>query len=670
MKLNLSIRTRILITALLPLLLTLIGGIMVVVENVQASALARSMNRNVLCFQATTALITELQRERGRTSMFLTGVLTRAELDGQRSKTDAQLEAFQTALNVSSLSGIEQRKYAPGILKLDALRSQIGATLTEPAAAIPLYSEKIDQLLNLMNSIANAPTTKGVGKVFTSLLVLESAKESAGILQTTVSAILRADQPLSEPQVLTVLRLKGDIDASLASKAFTLLPDSVIRIKDISNQPDWRQLNRTVSVVLDKSRSGGFGIKPTDFWAAATGVIDDISALVDAEISSILTKTAQIEREATRILWIISSGLIAVLGIALAFALAMAASITRPIRAAVAMLKYIAEGDGDLTQRLQATSANEMGDLARHFNHFVEKLQDIIRLMVGNAVTVASAATELSAISAQTAQSVQTLSYRTATVAAAAEQASANTASVASGMDHAVLNLASVANATEEMSATIGEIAANAEKARIISRDTGDQATSVSKLMQQLDQAAQAIGKVTETITSISSQTNLLALNATIEAARAGAAGKGFAVVASEIKELARQTAGATKDIKARISGMQNATRNATDDIEKITAVIADINGLIAGIASAIEEQTTTTRDVAGHVAQASFGVQDANDRIAQTADVSRSMAQDLAEVHRAAGEIRSGGQYVQASAAELSGLAEQLRRMVNQFRV
>jgi methyl-accepting chemotaxis protein len=188
--------------------------------------------------------------------------------------------------------------------------------------------------------------------------------------------------------------------------------------------------------------------------------------------------------------------------------------------------------------------------------------------------------------------------------------------------------------------------------------------------MQELSQAAQEIGKVTEAITSISSQTNLLALNATIEAARAGAAGKGFAVVASEIKELARQTAGATKDIKARISGMQNATRNATDDIEKITAVIADINGLIAGIASAIEEQTTTTRDVAGHVAQASFGVQDANDRIAQTADVSRSMAQDLAEVHRAAGEIRSGGQYVQASAAELSGLAEQLRRMVNQFRV
>jgi methyl-accepting chemotaxis protein len=220
------------------------------------------------------------------------------------------------------------------------------------------------------------------------------------------------------------------------------------------------------------------------------------------------------------------------------------------------------------------------------------------------------------------------------------------------------------------MSATIGEIAASAEKARFISRQAGDQAMAVSALMQELSQAAQAIGKVTEAITTISSQTNLLALNATIEAARAGAAGRGFAVVANEIKELARQTAGATEDIKIRINGMQHATHSATSDIAKITAVIADVGHLIAGIASAIEEQTSVTRDVASNIAQALFGVQDANARIAQTASGSQSMAQDLAEVNSAVGELRSGGGQVQASAAELSGLAEHLRCMVGQFRI
>ncbi|MBZ4194453.1 MAG: methyl-accepting chemotaxis protein [Candidatus Contendobacter sp.] len=670
MKLNLSIRASILVTNLLPLLLILLSGIGIVAENIQTSVLARTMNHNAICFKAASELITELQRELGRTSMFLTGALVRAELDGQRRKTDAQMEALQTVLAASVLSVAEQRKYAPEMIKLDALRHQIGAAITEPAAAIPLYSEKIDQLLTLMNAITNTPTTKGVGKVFTSLLVLESAKESAGLLRATVSGLLGVDQPLLEDQVLTVRRLKGQIDANLSSRALTLLPDSVVRIDNLSSQPDWRQMNQTINTVLDKSRTGGFGIKPADFWPVATSVIDDIGTLIEAEVSAVLTKTAQLEHEASRTLWEVGVGLIVVLSSVVAFSLLMAVRITRPIRAVVTMLKDIAEGEGDLTLRLAADGAHEMGDLARYFNRFVEKLQGIISQMVGNAVTIASAAAKLSVISAQTTQSLETLSSRTATAAIAADQSSANTAAVVVGMEQTALNLASMASATEEMSATMGEIAADAEKARVISHHTGEQAASVSALMQELDQAAQAIGKVTEAITHISSQTNLLALNATIEAARAGASGKGFAVVASEIKELARQTACATEDIKGRISGVQCATHSATSDIAKITAVITDVGHLIAGIASAIEEQTTVTRDVAGHIAQASFGVQNANEQVAQTAGVSRSMARDLAEVNLAAGEIRTGGEHVQVSAAELSCLAEQLRSMVSQFRV
>ncbi len=124
-------------------------------------------------------------------------------------------------------------------------------------------------------------------------------------------------------------------------------------------------------------------------------------------------------------------------------------------------------------------------------------------------------------------------------VAAAAEQMTANVISVAAGMEQTTTNLASVASATEQMTATIGEIAGNSEKARRITEEATRQAARISEQMNQLGAAAQQIGKVTETITEISSQTNLLALNATIEAARAGSAGKGFAVVANEIKELA-----------------------------------------------------------------------------------------------------------------------------------
>ena len=184
-----------------------------------------------------------------------------------------------------------------------------------------------------------------------------------------------------------------------------------------------------------------------------------------------------------------------------------------------------------------------------------------------SATSLTTEASDLSSVSMLTSQGVQDISMQANTVAAAAEEASANTLAVAAGMEQSSTNLASVASATEEMSATVGEIAAHTSKARTISEDASNRTHDISQQMQQLGQAAQQIGSVTETITNISAQTNLLALNATIEAARAGAAGKGFAVVAHEIKELARQTAEATEDIRGRINDVQASANSAITDI-------------------------------------------------------------------------------------------------------
>ncbi|MDI9569892.1 MAG: methyl-accepting chemotaxis protein [Pseudomonadota bacterium] len=323
---------------------------------------------------------------------------------------------------------------------------------------------------------------------------------------------------------------------------------------------------------------------------------------------------------------------------------------------------------GNLT--VDAKERSGQDELMRAIHDMIVNLRKIVVEITGSVHTVASSATELSAISSQTVKNVATLTGKTSTVAAGAEESSANTISVAASMEQASTNLTSVASATEEMSATIGEIASNSEKARAISQNAGEQAASVSTLMQQLGVAAQEIGQVTETITDISSQTNLLALNATIEAARAGAAGKGFAVVANEIKELARQTAAATEDIKAKIGGVQTSAGNAIADIEKITTVVAEVGQIVTGIAAAIEEQATVTKNVAHNIAQASAGVQEANERVNQTAAVSRTAAQDIAEVDAVAGSIRSDGQHVQDSAAELSKLSEQLKALVARFKV
>lgn len=313
---------------------------------------------------------------------------------------------------------------------------------------------------------------------------------------------------------------------------------------------------------------------------------------------------------------------------------------------------------------------DEIGNLAMAFHTMVLNTRDLIAKLSGGINIMASSATELSTISGQTAQNVRTMSEKTLTVAAAAEEASANTNSVAASMKQTSTNLASVASATEEMSATIAEVAANSEKARAISAGADVQASKVAVIMRELGQSAKEIGNVTETINDISSQTNLLALNATIEAARAGEAGKGFTVVAGEIKELAKQTAAATEDIKNKIERVQNSAGNAITDIDKIIRIISEVGYFMDSIAAAIEEQAVVTRDVAGNIAQASTGVQDANENVVQTASVSKSIARDIADVSAVTSEVSAGGETVRSNASYLLSLVEQLKGVIGQFKM
>ncbi len=345
-------------------------------------------------------------------------------------------------------------------------------------------------------------------------------------------------------------------------------------------------------------------------------------------------------------------------------------SVVNPLIEIVDHAKKIAKGD--FSENLPQTILNlkdETGDLARAFQSMVENTKVILIGMSGGIESVASSAAQLSAISTQTSQSVQQISERSSAVAAVANETNANTLSLASGMQQASTNLGSVATATEEMSATIGEIASSSEKARVISNDAANRASTVSDLMQRLDRSAQEIGQVTDTIIDISSQTNLLALNATIEAARAGAAGKGFAVVANEIKELARQTASATEDIRGQIEGVQVSASDAIKDIHSITDVIAEVGEIVNSIATAIEEQSVVTRDLAQNISQASLGVEDANNRVAQSVELTTAATEDIQEFNTYTGELRTGGEQVEMSAHELSQLTVQLKDMVSKFR-
>jgi len=408
-------------------------------------------------------------------------------------------------------------------------------------------------------------------------------------------------------------------------------------------------------------------------------------------------------------------------------AIFMLRMVMAPIKVVVANLKELSQGEGDLTQRLKVdcpvcsdiTECNasncpsygkkamcweesgtmgdnpvcvdvvngkikdctdcivykkanydELQELSTNFNNFILKLQKMFKDVVQGVVTISSATTELSAIAEQMSGNSDNVSDQSNSVATAAEEMSVNMDSVAAATEETTTNMNIVASAAEEMTATIADVNTNTEMASKVTGEAVEEAKSATVKVQQLGLAASEISKVTEVITDISGQTNLLALNATIEAARAGEAGKGFAVVANEIKELAKQTADATGQIKSQIEDIQNSTADTVTQIERITDVINNVNDTVNTITGAVSEQTAATDEIANNVAQAAQGLSEVNENVAQSSSVSSQIAQDITMVNQAATEMSTSSSEVQSSAAELSQTAEKLKDMVSGFKL
>ncbi|MBI9091852.1 MAG: methyl-accepting chemotaxis protein [Desulfobacterium sp.] len=381
-------------------------------------------------------------------------------------------------------------------------------------------------------------------------------------------------------------------------------------------------------------------------------------------------KHGEIMEGAYAMIWnlVLIGGILFVLSAAAAFF--FAGSIIKPINSVIGGLKDIAQGEGDLTMRLEVTGKDEIGELSSWFNLFMEKIHGILKDVASKSTIVGNASVELLSISQEMSSAADGTSAKADTVARAMEETDRNITSTAAAVEQAAANISMVSAATEEMTSTINEIGRNSEKSRVISQKAVASARGASEKMGQLEAAAKDIGKVTETITDISEQTNLLALNATIEAARAGEAGKGFAVVAGEIKELSRLTAEATNEIRDKITGVQTVTDEAISEIGDVSKIINDVNDITLTIATAIEEQTAATSEIAGNVSQASEGLSSVNEHMAQVSAVTGEITADIADVNASSHGISQSSGQVNSSADNLSLLGKELAQLVGKFRL
>jgi methyl-accepting chemotaxis protein len=206
--------------------------------------------------------------------------------------------------------------------------------------------------------------------------------------------------------------------------------------------------------------------------------------------------------------------------------------------------------------------------------------------------------------------------------------------------DQVTASMQTVSVAVEQMTAAIAEIARNASAASQVSADAVAIAGAAGQTVARLGDSSAQVGEVVRVVTAIAEQTNLLALNATIEAARAGTAGSGFAVVAEEVKQLARATAQATKDISGRIQAIQGDATESVTAITHISDVIAQIDAYQSAIASALEEQTATTGEITHNVTAAAAASAQIARNSSHVADNARDTSHGVTDARTAIAEL------------------------------
>jgi methyl-accepting chemotaxis protein len=335
---------------------------------------------------------------------------------------------------------------------------------------------------------------------------------------------------------------------------------------------------------------------------------------------------------------LVGGGVIALLvGLVLVWLLSKA--IVGPLQGAVTVMEKAAE-ENHLGLRVQTGGKDEVARMGEAYNHLMEKVEVIVKDISEATQTVASSSTQLQGNAASMSDDARGVSEQASTTAQASQVVDEN--------------MTSMASALTEMTSSISEITSNAQQAERVAAEATTQATHSNDTVVKLGKSSEEIGEIVKVITAIAEQTNLLALNATIEAARAGEAGKGFAVVAGEVKDLAKETAQATEDIRARISTIQEDSEIAVREIGKIQETIRSVNDFSASIASAVEEQSATTSEIARTVNESS--------------QRATEIASGIEEVATVAGRTAEGADSTREAADNLMGVAERLKSRVGEF--
>jgi methyl-accepting chemotaxis protein len=319
-------------------------------------------------------------------------------------------------------------------------------------------------------------------------------------------------------------------------------------------------------------------------------------------------------------------------------------------------IRDVAEGEGDLTKRIEVISHDEIAEVAQWFNSFMDGLHDLISRVASNTARLSAAATEISSAAIQTASGARDENRRISCVAAAMQEMETTVMEVSKSSEQAAIN----ARRASDVARQGGEII-NGALARMSA--IAESVQSASGQIEELNKRSGEIGRVVAVIEEIANQTNLLSLNASIEAARAGQYGSGFAVVAGEVRRLAERTATATKEIAGTIEHVQRGTETAVDCMERSSHWVELGVGDTSKAGTALREIIAAAQNVGDSIQQIAASATEQKSAMAE-------INMNVVQIAKIAEESEVASRQSETTCGELSSLSIDLKGMINHFKL